>query len=925
MSDKKQTIQEALAAVQRKINEQREAYARSLYEGTPTPKITPPKPKFGADPKTGKITEPQPGIEAEAKAGGAENLIKPKSVKTTKVKPTTAPSNSISGSNPTVDSGKFSQTDIFGQPMQNGKIVTPPKSISDPIDVVTPPKPTVKPAPSTTSSTGNFNSTGPQAPAPSAPNGKIGFDYKSKIPTIAIGGAALGTGGVIAALNKNQSPTASASTDDAPATQPGGVSQGGAVPLPRPRPAPPQPQRRPSETAPKAPAPKSQAASEVDTAAIYKKHGVGSDNEDTGAFHRAEAEIARAKGGKAPNDFADIFNKSSGSSKPSRPSETPRPNSAPEKTGGSSKGGNMDMSDIFKGDDTPKTQTASNSPTNSSGSYRDKTMSGRQSNNVEDRRNQSQIDNDETAESGPSKGKKKMSESVLINAFLKLQKTEAGNIFEAAKKMKSRYEGGVGDGTIAGAEYGTSGGKKSDANDPAIVYNQYRGAGDEQYKRNKDALDNDDEPSSIGKGIDKDILDKYGIDKDKKKPEDYFKKDSPNAAEKPSEDEIDRRMRVALGHSKGPEDYFKIPSAPKTTEIAKDKEPDNDDDDKNASADTSISVNSTDPVSFYSKSSKSVSVAKKRKMSESTLIDAFLKINESKKAKKDYDGDGKVESGKDEYLGSRIAAAKKAGKMEEELKGKQKNIDANNNGKIDGDDFRKLRSGKKSEKIKAYRADRDKHGEMEEETDPGFSEAELAHFASVLEGGPVDQKSEQRRLRTTTGANSRGIGDTVPNRDLTDEFEYIDEMARGVKAGQKRGSYKGKAHKGGADAKGASMPDEEPKGVPHVLDQIRHGREDEHGFKTITHPASSPEAPVTKKIHRSDLHGFYDKYHNTEKPAAKEKEYSGFLDKHFGDSRTSAPTSQSVTTDLSKVEKANLKGGAGKVSLGGSKLVGGKK
>jgi hypothetical protein len=39
--------------------------------------------------------------------------------------------------------------------------------------------------------------------------------------------------------------------------------------------------------------------------------------------------------------------------------------------------------------------------------------------------------------------------------------------------------------------------------------------------------------------------------------------------------------------------------------------------------------------------------------------------NEAKKADKDYDGDGKVESGKDEYLGSRIAAAKKAGKLKE--------------------------------------------------------------------------------------------------------------------------------------------------------------------------------------------------------------------------------------------------------------------
>ena len=43
-----------------------------------------------------------------------------------------------------------------------------------------------------------------------------------------------------------------------------------------------------------------------------------------------------------------------------------------------------------------------------------------------------------------------------------------------------------------------------------------------------------------------------------------------------------------------------------------------------------------------------------------------VKVEEAeKKAKKDYDGDGEVESGKDEYLGSKIAAAKKAGKIKE--------------------------------------------------------------------------------------------------------------------------------------------------------------------------------------------------------------------------------------------------------------------
>ena len=46
---------------------------------------------------------------------------------------------------------------------------------------------------------------------------------------------------------------------------------------------------------------------------------------------------------------------------------------------------------------------------------------------------------------------------------------------------------------------------------------------------------------------------------------------------------------------------------------------------------------------------------------------AGLPVTETKaeKAKRDYDNDGKVETGKEEYLGSKIAAAKKAGKLKE--------------------------------------------------------------------------------------------------------------------------------------------------------------------------------------------------------------------------------------------------------------------
>lgn len=47
-------------------------------------------------------------------------------------------------------------------------------------------------------------------------------------------------------------------------------------------------------------------------------------------------------------------------------------------------------------------------------------------------------------------------------------------------------------------------------------------------------------------------------------------------------------------------------------------------------------------------------------LNEINLLEASLKKKKKKKANKDYDGDGKVESGSEEYLGSRDKAIKKA-------------------------------------------------------------------------------------------------------------------------------------------------------------------------------------------------------------------------------------------------------------------------
>jgi hypothetical protein len=207
----------------------------------------------------------------------------------------------------------------------------------------------------------------------------------------------------------------------------------------------------------------------------------------------------------------------------------------------------------------------------------------------------------------------------------------------------------------------------------------------------------------------------------------------------------------------------------------------------------------------------------KKKMSESTMIDAFLALQNTK-------------------AGNVFEAAKK-------LKGNQKKIDANNNGKIDGDDFRKLRSGKKAEKIKAYRADRDKNGEMEESS---FSEAELEHIASILE---INDQS-------------------VSARQLTDEeTEAPAKRGRGRPAGSRSGSTYG---------------DEGPAEPKRVAAQIRdvksYFNNDKKEVVKLTHPTKGSTHEVGIKA----ANDFNRDYAGAGKPEHKDSVEAAFVKKHMG-------------------------------------------
>lgn len=167
---------------------------------------------------------------------------------------------------------------------------------------------------------------------------------------------------------------------------------------------------------------------------------------------------------------------------------------------------------------------------------------------------------------------------------------------------------------------------------------------------------------------------------------------------------------------------------------------------------------------------------------ENSLISAFLKIQASgsanlfeaaKKAKKDWDKDGKIESPKDEVWGSRFRAAKAAGKMQEEIeaeKAKKNPMSHEKDGGVYDKPERELTADempkKKASKVvqtgkntsTAYKAE-----EVE------FSDAELAHLSSIAEANPIAPVPDDY---------SGAVGG-VSKRDLSDET--VAEGIRGMR------------------------------------------------------------------------------------------------------------------------------------------------
>jgi hypothetical protein len=117
----------------------------------------------------------------------------------------------------------------------------------------------------------------------------------------------------------------------------------------------------------------------------------------------------------------------------------------------------------------------------------------------------------------------------------------------------------------------------------------------------------------------------------------------------------------------------------------------------------------------------------------------------------------------------------------EALKGNQKNIDKNHNGKIDKEDF-KILQGKKAEKIKAYRADRDKHGEMEEELKGNQGKLDKNHNGKLdkqdfkmLRGKKMEEEAEELDERDAGNKTKKDAAVAAVGAKNKDS-QYLDRM-----------------------------------------------------------------------------------------------------------------------------------------------------
>jgi len=139
----------------------------------------------------------------------------------------------------------------------------------------------------------------------------------------------------------------------------------------------------------------------------------------------------------------------------------------------------------------------------------------------------------------------------------------------------------------------------------------------------------------------------------------------------------------------------------------------------------------------------------KNKADESVAEETTMKITrtlEAKKAKKDYDGDGKIESNKDEVWGSRAKAAAKAGKPFKEAeekrapaKTKERDVTLPSGAKV------------KSRTVQGWQSQK---ADKEAKKDSGLEEASKPDFLDLDKDGnkkePMKKAAKEKRIKEST-------------------------------------------------------------------------------------------------------------------------------------------------------------------------------
>lgn len=201
--------------------------------------------------------------------------------------------------------------------------------------------------------------------------------------------------------------------------------------------------------------------------------------------------------------------------------------------------------------------------------------------------------------------------------------------------------------------------------------------------------------------------------------------------------------------------------------------------------------------------------AKKESIDPTEFREKFAKLVEAKKAKKDYDGDGKVESGKDEYMGAKDKAIKKAmGKkvdeaakpdfldmdkdgnkkepMKKAVKDKKVKEDASTLKKV-GDTAKTHKGGTVTKTATGIKHERDPSSYSDEDGDEKSGKGKKSHAKSMSAAEKKERAPKQKQSKSGTWGMKDG--EKFDNRKKNESVNEVSKETA-ISAAKKRDAQK---------------------------------------------------------------------------------------------------------------------------------------